>query len=328
MLAGVAPLAAVAGATLAAGAALVAGAAGAVVDGLGGVEPQAVQVVFVDPVGGVGDEQLAHLGGTVEMDRPAPLVRVQVGEVAGRELIEVVAVGAKVVVDHVEDDGEAELVRAVDEPAEVVRLAVETGGSEQVDTVVAPAEPPRELGDRHHLQQRDAEIGEAGKPARRRRPGPLAGEGTDVHLVEHLPLPQRPAPAGVAPAVGRRVHHPRGTVRAIRLETRGGVGEGVAAVEAKAVEVAGGRGGGKAREISAARLALELELEAGRPPAGRRERHRDAAPGRRPDAKPDAAARHHLGADRQPPLPASRRWRRNQRCRLCQRCRRRRRCRR
>ena len=71
-------------------------------------------------------------------------VRVPVGEVVRGELAEVVAVGAEVVVDDVEDDGEAVAVRLVHEAAQVVGLAVETRGGEEVDAVIAPAEAARE----------------------------------------------------------------------------------------------------------------------------------------------------------------------------------------
>ena len=47
-------------------------------DRLRGVEAQPVEVELVDPVGGVGDEELAHRPGVrpVEIDRLAPLVLV------------------------------------------------------------------------------------------------------------------------------------------------------------------------------------------------------------------------------------------------------------
>ena len=44
----------------------------------------------------------------------------------------------------------------VDEAAEVVGRAVEVRRREQIDAVVAPAETPLELGDRHHFDHRDA----------------------------------------------------------------------------------------------------------------------------------------------------------------------------
>ena len=55
------------------------------------------------------------------------------------------------VVDDVEDDADAAAVRRVDEAPEVVGRAVQVRRRKQVDAVVAPAEPPLELGDRHHL---------------------------------------------------------------------------------------------------------------------------------------------------------------------------------
>ena len=57
-------------------------------DLLGGVEAQAVEVELLDPVAGVGQEELAHRAGVgaVEVDGLAPLVLVAVGEVVRGEL--------------------------------------------------------------------------------------------------------------------------------------------------------------------------------------------------------------------------------------------------
>ena len=92
------------------------------------------------------------------------------------------------VVDHVEDDAQAQGVGAVHEAAEVVGRAVEVRGGEEVHAVVAPAEPAGELGHGHDLQGGDAEVRQGRQLAGRRLPGPLRGEGADVHLVEHLAL--------------------------------------------------------------------------------------------------------------------------------------------
>ena len=89
----------------------------------------------------------------------------RVGEVVRGELAEIVAVGAEVVVDDVEDDGEAVAMRLVHEAAQVVGLAVDMRGGEEVDAVIAPAEAAGELGDRHHLDARDPEIGEVAELA-------------------------------------------------------------------------------------------------------------------------------------------------------------------
>jgi hypothetical protein len=117
-----------------------------VVDLLSGVEPQAVQMVFVDPVCRVGEKEFAHRAGllAVEIDRVAPLVRVAVGEVVLGELFKIVAVGSEVVVDDIKDYAQAERVGSIDEAAEVVRLAVKSRGREEIDAVIAPTETTRE----------------------------------------------------------------------------------------------------------------------------------------------------------------------------------------
>ena len=58
---------------------------------------------------------------------------------------------------------------AIDEAAQVVGPTVEAGGREEIDAVVAPAEPAREFRDRHHLDQRDPRRGQFAAAARPRR---------------------------------------------------------------------------------------------------------------------------------------------------------------
>ena len=110
---------------------------------------------LVDPVGRVGDEELAHRPGlvAVEIDGLAPLVLIAVGEIVLREAGEDIPVRPEMVVDDVEDDPEAEPVGRVDEAPQVVGRAVEMRRREQVDAVIAPAEAARELVDRHHLDR-------------------------------------------------------------------------------------------------------------------------------------------------------------------------------
>src|SRR6185369_9414691 len=103
---------------------------------------EAVEVIFRDPLSRVGEEEVAHWSAVriFEVERLAPIVGVAVGEVVIGKLFQVVAVRAEMVVDHVENDAETERVGAVDEAAQVVRIAIEMVGSEEADAVVAPAE--------------------------------------------------------------------------------------------------------------------------------------------------------------------------------------------
>ena len=134
------------------------------------VDPEAVDVELVDPVQGVGDEEVADLGAAVVEDERAPVgvlalagvgVLVQRGAVeAGEGEVVLREVGR----DPVEDDADAALVELVDEPAEAVGVAVAGRRREVARHLVAPR--PAE-GVLHHRQQLD--VGEAEVARRGRR---------------------------------------------------------------------------------------------------------------------------------------------------------------
>ena len=91
-----------------------------------------------------------------EVDGVAPGRVVGAGEVRA-EFSEVVAVGSEVVVDDVEEDGEAALMSGVDEALESIGRAVGLVRGEEVDAVVAPALHAGEGVDGHQLDVSDAE---------------------------------------------------------------------------------------------------------------------------------------------------------------------------
>src|SRR5688572_16538803 len=110
------------------------------------------------------------------------------------------------VVDDIENDAEAERMRTVDEPAHVVRSAVEAGRGEPIDAVISPAEPSREFGEGHDLDDRHAECREGRQLSESGGPGALSGEGSDVQFVENLANAVDPAPRRVGPLEKSRVH--------------------------------------------------------------------------------------------------------------------------
>src|SRR5271165_1929213 len=106
-------------------------------------------MVFRDPVRGVGGEVLTDrsIVRSVEVHRISPIVASALFvEVMVGERVMVASIGTEMVVDDVEDHTETQLVRTVDEPAHVVRLAINVVRSEQVHTVVSPAELAGKLG--------------------------------------------------------------------------------------------------------------------------------------------------------------------------------------
>src|SRR6478752_8932472 len=139
------------------------------------------------------------------------------------------------VVDDIEDDAQARLVRGIHERAKIVRSPVQMRRREQVDAVVAPSEASGELADRHDLDRRDTDVGEVAQPVDRRGEGSFAREGADVQFVKNLVRQMNALPAIVVPNEGRRVDHYRSAVWSLRLKTRCRIGKGIPLVETEAV---------------------------------------------------------------------------------------------
>src|SRR5437868_7954687 len=122
------------------------------------------------------------------------------------------------VVDNIEYDSDSDHVRFVDELTQLIRLAVESGRSEKVDAVVAPAEASRKFRDRHHLYHRDAERGQFSQLTRGGAPSPFACERADVHLVNDLAAKTSASPIIISPLEALRVNHARRAMRAFGLK--------------------------------------------------------------------------------------------------------------
>jgi hypothetical protein len=171
------------------------------------VESQAVDVKVADPSQRALQDPLAHRVGArvVVIDGLAPEGRVAVGQVGPEGLECRDAARADVVVDDVEHHGDARSVCRVDEGSEGLRAAVAAVRRRQIDPVVAPAAHPREVGHRHQLDGRDAELRERRQSLGGRREGALLGEGANVELIEHELAQCRRTEALVAPLERRDV---------------------------------------------------------------------------------------------------------------------------
>src|SRR5688572_17457276 len=108
---------------------------------------------FANPIARVRDEELSNgrRVWSIKVDRLSPLVLVASGEIAGRKLPEIVAIGAKMVVDHVENDSQTELMGGIHKLTKVVRRAVQARRGEQVHSVVAPTKVAHKVRERHQL---------------------------------------------------------------------------------------------------------------------------------------------------------------------------------
>ena len=152
----------------------------------------------------------------VEVDRRAPRCGVTVGEVRAKAA-KVVARRAEVIVDHIEEDGQAARVAGIDQAFQPLRATVGVMGGVKVHAVIAPPPAPRELVDGHQLDVRDAEVDQVIEPRNGGLEGPGWGEGarhgvrTGRPRTEGLPAsagPARERPA--APTTRRGLWTPYG----------------------------------------------------------------------------------------------------------------------
>src|ERR1700722_4154559 len=128
-------------------------------------------------------------------------------EVILRKLVQIIALGTAVVVDHVEDYADSHAMRVVHKAAEIAGLAVDRHRREPADAVVTPAESAWEIRHRHDLHYRNAHSSQLGQLAPRGFPRTLARECAGVHFVDHLAFESGAPPLRIGPLKVRRVDH-------------------------------------------------------------------------------------------------------------------------
>jgi hypothetical protein len=144
-----------------------------------------------------------------------------------------------VVVDDVEQHGEAGPVRGVDELLEAERAAVGGLRGGQVDAVVAPAVAAGELADRHQLDGGDPQLPQLAQVRDDRLEGAFGGERADVQLVEDEVVDGGRHPLPVRPLEGAGIDHAGRPPQPFRLPAARGIGQRLA-VEHERVIGAGG----------------------------------------------------------------------------------------
>ena len=162
------------------------------------VDPEPVDVELLEPVDGVGDEEVPDLGAAVVEDERAPVrVRAEpgVGVLVERGPVELgqrPGVAREVRGHPVDDDPDARLVQGVDQEPEVVGRA-EPGRRRVVrGDLVSPRAAERMLGHRQELDVREPEVGDVGGQLDRELPVGQAGPPrAQVHLVDRHRADQR-----------------------------------------------------------------------------------------------------------------------------------------
>src|SRR5688572_26869927 len=126
--------------------------------GMNGIEAKTVDMEFLQPIQRIVEEEVAHITAafSVHVDARSPWSRVALREEGLGIGMEIVSRRAEVIVDHVEEDHDAERVRTVDKALQVVGAAISSIRRVRQDTVITPVPAPGELADGHELDGRDA----------------------------------------------------------------------------------------------------------------------------------------------------------------------------
>ena len=200
-------------------------------NGMKGVQTQGVNVIFRVPKEGVVDKKAPHLIAVraVEIEGRPPGGAVAPGEI--RAVVgQVVPLRPQVVVDHVQDHGQAPLMAGVDQSFQAFGSAIGVLHREGINPVVAPVAPARKLGHRHQLQGGDPQIFQIIQMGDNGVEGPFRGKSPHVQFINHVIGKGEAGPMAVVPGeirlnhLGRAVHplglKPGGRVREILLPVK------------------------------------------------------------------------------------------------------------
>ena len=153
------------------------------------------------------------------------------------------------------------------------------------DAVVAPVAAAGEFGDRHDLDRGHAQLAKRREPLEHAVEGPGTGERSDVKLVDDEVCGLEPPPAGIGPAEGAGVDHPRGAVDSERTPAAHRIRSVGPAVETIAVIAARGN---VLQNAAVHAVGPAGQREGAHRPAAR-DRNLDRVRLRCPDAEPRAA---------------------------------------
>src|SRR5215472_3587834 len=143
----------------------------------------------------------------------------------GTVCTKVVAFGAKMVVDHVQRDGDPMRVSCVDQPLQLFWTSIAILWGKKISAVISPVSSAWELCDGHDFKRGDAEVDQFRHVRDHSIEASLPGVSTNVKLIKDTRCKGTAFPVLIGPLECACVDQLRGAVDALRLKTRRRIGQ-------------------------------------------------------------------------------------------------------
>ena len=166
-----------------------------------GIEPQAVNMEFVEPHQGILDEEMAHLVAVriVKVERLAPDRGGFLGEIRP-VMVKMIAFRANVIVHHVQENRDAAPVAGIHKCFQTRCAAIRMLHRVRKHAIVAPVARAGKLRHRHDFNGRDAQFLQVVQLLNHAIKRAFCGECAHVQLVQHQFVHGQAAPTRVRPA--------------------------------------------------------------------------------------------------------------------------------
>src|SRR5215471_2211075 len=190
-------------------------------DGMNSVEPQAVEMIALEPVEGIVDREGAHLWNVI-IDSMAPR-RMGRREERWRVKVEKVTFWAEMIVDDVEKHHQPASMRLVDQHPQIVRPPIGAIRRIEQDPVVTPISAASEVGDRHQFDRGHSGLNHVVELLDRGAKRAAGCERSDMNLQTCRIRPGPSAPSVRPPFESIMIDDLAWPEHVLRLEVRGRV---------------------------------------------------------------------------------------------------------
>src|SRR5580704_12623976 len=169
-------------------------------NGVDRIEPQSVDMKFIDPhprvIQKITANRIAVRPFKIDCVTPGSLV--VAGEVRPK-VGGVIPFWTEMVVDHVEHDRDSYPMAGIDQALESIAPAVGILNGEGIRAVVSPVSVARKLGDRHYFNSGNSQIFERIQTRNDGIEGALGRERPDVQFINYVMGQRYPAPTMIGP---------------------------------------------------------------------------------------------------------------------------------